>query len=147
MRKKIIAGNWKMNLEWQDAIALANKIAADITEDTKADIILAPPFLYIPVLSELNEEQPKIALAAQNCSQYSHGAYTGEISAAMIRSAGAKYVIIGHSERRIKFNESNDVLAEKIKRALENELQPIYCCGETLNERNAADHFEVVRTQ
>ncbi len=147
MRNKIIAGNWKMNLDWQEAMELGNKVAAYVEESTKAEVILAVPFLYIPVLSELTEEQPKISLAAQNCSEYRKGAYTGEVSASMIRSAGAKYVIVGHSERRKYFNEGNDVLAEKVRRVLENDLQPVYCCGETLEERNAANHFDVVTTQ
>ena len=99
------------------------------------------------MLSELTEEQPKIALAAQNCSQYRKVAFTGEVSASMIRSAGAKYVIVGHSERRKYFNESNEVLAEKVNRVLENNLQPIYCCGETLDERNSATHFDIVQAQ
>lgn len=147
MRRKIIAGNWKMNLDWQEAMELGNRIAGEVDDTTKAEIILATPFLYIPVLSELTEEQPKVALAAQNCSQFRQGAYTGEVSASMLRSAGAKYIIVGHSERRKYFHETNDVLAEKVKRVLENDLQPIYCCGETLDERNSTAHFDVVKTQ
>src|SRR5690349_11887477 len=111
MRRKIVAGNWKMNLDWQEAIELANKVAADVDESMKADVILAVPYIYIPILWELTEEQPKIAIAAQNCSEHKQGAYTGEVSASMLRAACARCVIVGHSERRKYFDESNEVLA------------------------------------
>ncbi|MEO5569530.1 MAG: triose-phosphate isomerase [Bacteroidia bacterium] len=149
MRKKIVAGNWKMNCTHEEAVSLTTEIAellkAENTREVK--IILAPPFLHIGIVRYLTQEEKRISVAAQNCSSISSGAYTGEVSAAMIKSVGAEYVIIGHSERRGYFNETNDVIAEKIKLALQNDLTPIFCCGETLNERNANNHFEIIARQ
>lgn len=149
MRTKIVAGNWKMNCTHEEAVILTTEITellkGENTNDVK--IIFAPPFLHIGIVRYLTKDERRISVAAQNCSSFALGAYTGEVSAAMIKSVGAEYVIIGHSERRSYFNENNSVLAEKIKLALQNNLIPIFCCGETDIERNAKNHFDVVKNQ
>ena len=111
------------------------------------DIILAPPFPFLSLCKELIKGHSGIHIAAQNCYTEEKGAYTGEVSAAMIYSAGAKYVIIGHSERRNYFRENNAMLLKKVEIALKNNLRPIFCIGELLNERKSESHFKVVRQQ
>jgi len=108
------------------------------------EVIIAPPFIH---LSEVRKLISRVKLSAQNCASESHGAFTGEVAASMIRSAGATHVIIGHSERRSFFKEDNEVLHKKVLLALENELIPIFCCGEILAEREANNHFNVVQKQ
>ncbi|MFI5218628.1 MAG: triose-phosphate isomerase [Bacteroidia bacterium] len=149
MRTKIVAGNWKMNCTHEEAVSLISEIVALLKDEKVNDvkIILAPPFLHIGMARFLAKEESRISIAAQNCSSFASGAYTGEVSAAMIKSTGGEYVIIGHSERRNYFNETNAVIGDKIKLALQNGLTPIFCCGETLNERNANNHFSVVKKQ
>ncbi len=148
MRKKIIAGNWKMNKTANEATALTTEIVAlynaEVNTDTVAIII--PPYVHLSEVSNLLQGS-KIALGAQDCSTNESGAYTGEISAPMIKSYKAQYVIVGHSERRQHHNETNDLLAKKVNIALKNELTPIYCCGETLEQRNAGKHFTVNAAQ
>ncbi len=148
MRKKIVAGNWKMNTSLQQGIALASEINTLIAEKVHNDVnvIFAPPFIH---LSEINKivDKEKISVAAQNCASEPKGAFTGEVSAEMLKSTGAGYVIIGHSERRTYFEEDNQTLNRKINLALENELTPIFCCGEQLNEREAGKYFDVVTQQ
>jgi triosephosphate isomerase len=145
MRKKIVAGNWKMNKTLPDGIDLARTINRQV-EDNGVVIILCTPFIHI---TEVNNVITKdsLYLGAQNCASEGSGAYTGEVSAEMIRSAGADYVIIGHSERRSFFHEDDALLNKKVKLALANELTPIFCCGEVLQERQAGIHMKVVRTQ
>jgi len=113
----------------------------------KYNIIIAPPFIHLKAINDLLIDDPFISIAAQNCSSEEKGAYTGEVSAQMIKSTGAKYIIIGHSERRNYFNESNAMLAKKINLVLSNNLLPIYCCGERLEERNTNIYFDVVKKQ
>lgn len=149
MRSKIVAGNWKMNKTLPEAQSLAKEIATQWAgnEAEGVQLVLAPTALMVgAVLDEVNGVN-HIAVAAQNCSDKDAGAYTGEISAPMIASTGADYVILGHSERRAYFGENNHLLAEKVNRALENELIPIYCCGETLTERKEERHFQVIEDQ
>ncbi len=148
MRKNIVAGNWKMNKTLEEGVQLAkeinNLVEQGIPENT--GVIIAPPFIHLTEVSKaINPD--RIGLSAQNCASESSGAYTGEVSAAMVRSAGATHVIIGHSERRHYFGETNPVLKKKIEMALENDLSPIYCCGEVLEERKAGEHFNVVKKQ
>ncbi|MEP7170065.1 MAG: triose-phosphate isomerase, partial [Bacteroidota bacterium] len=149
MRQKIVAGNWKMNCTHEEAVSLTSEITELLKNETVSDvkIILAPPFVHLGILKYLISEEKRISIAAQNCSSFASGAYTGEVSAAMIKSVGGEHIIIGHSERRSYFNETNAVLSEKVKLALQNNLTPIFCCGETLNERNANNHFDVVKKQ
>jgi len=145
MRKKIVAGNWKMNTLLRDGMELAEKVEK-LAAGKKSDalIIIAPPFTH---LSKIREVISEVKLAAQNCATEESGAYTGEISADMLLSTGAKYVIIGHSERRSYYREDNITLNKKIRIALEKGLKPIFCCGEVLEEREAGKLFDVVREQ
>src|SRR6185436_14398935 len=149
MRQKIVAGNWKMNCTHEEAVSLVTEITELLKNENTGDvkIILAPPFVHLGIARYLTQEEKRISVAAQNCSSYASGAYTGEVSAAIIKSTGAAYVIVGHSERRNYFNETNAILADKVKLALQNDLTPVFCCGETLNERNANNHFEVISQQ
>ena len=149
MRKKIIAGNWKMNKTFDEGMALVSEISNMIKDEYSgsAKIVIIPPFTHINAISRMVTEIPNISTGAQNCSNHASGAYTGEVSAAMIASCGAEYVIIGHSERRQYFNEHNDWLAKKVDAVLSNNLQAIYCCGETLEEREADKHFDVLKAQ
>lgn len=145
MRQNIVAGNWKMNTLLQDGLELARAVEELSREKTSdALVIIAPPFTHLSKVSELITN---VLLAAQNCASEGSGAYTGEISPDMIRSAGAEYVIIGHSERRSYYKEDNALLNKKVKLALEKELKPIYCCGELLEEREAGKLFDVIRAQ
>ncbi len=148
MRKKIVAGNWKMNTSLQQGIALASEINTLVAEKVHNDVavIIAPPFIH---LSEINKIVDKkiISTAAQNCASEPKGAFTGEVSAEMIKSAGTDHVIIGHSERRTYFKEDNETLLKKVILALVNNLTPIFCCGEQLNEREAGKYFDVVTQQ
>ncbi len=148
MRKKVVAGNWKMNKNLQEGIELAKEVnskvkAADAKEVT---VIIGTPFIH---LAEINKivDPAIIAVAAQNCATEASGAYTGEISAAMVASTGSKYVILGHSERRSYYGETDEILVKKVQRALENNLEIIFCVGEVLAEREAEKHFEVVKSQ
>ena len=147
MRKNIVAGNWKMNKTLQEGIGLANEVNSLVAGiDPKCDIVLGTPFIHITeVVKVVNGK--KIGVAAQNCSDKVSGAYTGEVSAAMVKSTGANYVILGHSERRTYYGETNAILKEKTDLALANNLIPIFCIGEVLEEREANKHFDVVKTQ
>lgn len=149
MRKKIIAGNWKMNKNLEEGLALASEVSNMVNDEYhgSAEVVLIPPFLHVASISKLTAGMPKMHTGAQNCSNHKSGAYTGEISADMIKSTGATYVIIGHSERRQYFGEHNDWLAKKVDAALEAGLTPIYCCGETLEEREANTHFDILKSQ
>lgn len=147
MRKNIVAGNWKMNKSLQEGVALAKGLNDALKGKTvRCDVIIGTPFIH---LSEVvNSVDTKvIGVAAQNCADKVSGAYTGEVSAAMVASTGAKYVILGHSERRAYYHETPEILKEKVSLALENALTPIFCVGEVLAEREAGRHFEVVRAQ
>jgi len=145
MRKKIVAGNWKMNKTLEEGIELAKTVNRQV-EDNGVTVILCTPFIH---LTEVNKVITKdsLFLGAQNCASEASGAYTGEVSASMIRSTGADYVIIGHSERRSYYHENDALLHKKVVLALENELTPIFCCGEVLEERQAGNHIEVVGSQ
>lgn len=147
MRTKIIAGNWKMNLDYAQAMALVDGILQMTDDNMRTRIVLAPPFPYLLQVEMQCKLRTNIIIAGQNCSHLNSGALTGEVSASMLRSIGVESVIIGHSERRAVFNETDQVLAEKVKRAFENDLQPIFCCGESKAERDSGSHFEVVKNQ
>lgn len=149
MRKKIVAGNWKMNKNYSDGLKLASEIINIVNDEVTGDVItiLIPSYIHLNSVSKLLEGNNKIFLGAQNCSFEEKGAYTGEISADMLRSCGVKYIIIGHSERRKYFYEDDKLLAKKISIVLKNELIPIFCCGELLQEREQQMHFDVVAQQ
>jgi len=147
MRTKIIAGNWKMNLDYAQAMALVDGIMQMTDDNMKTRIVLAPPFPYLAHIELQSKLRTNIFIAAQNCSDKASGAFTGEVSASMLRSIGVEGVILGHSERRTVFKESDELIADKVKRVLENDIQPIFCCGESLVERNSGKHFDVVKSQ
>ena len=145
MRKKIVAGNWKMNKVNEEVSTFLSAIE-QLSYPLDVHLIVIPPSIFISsaVAKLVNT---RIKVGAQNCSEHTEGAYTGELGANMIKSTGAEYVIIGHSERRAYFGEKNDILALKVNQALANQLVPIYCCGEKLEERELGTHFEVVERQ
>ena len=149
MRKKIIAGNWKMNKSFDEGMALVSEISNMLKDEYNgsAEVVIIPPFTHINAISRMTGGNSNMSTGAQNCSNHASGAYTGEVSASMIKSCGASYVIIGHSERRQYFNEHNDWLARKIDAAISADLIPIYCCGETLEERESERHFDVLKEQ
>lgn len=145
MRKMIIAGNWKMNKTLQEGVNLAKAVNEKVN-DQEALVVLCPPFIHLTEIRKVINRE-KLFLGAQNCSSEAGGAYTGEVAAPMLKSAGVDYVIIGHSERRIYFKETDKTLNKKVRLAIENDLIPIFCCGEVLPERKAEKHFDVVRKQ
>lgn len=149
MPQKIIVANWKMNLTLQEGLTLASELGNMLKDEQRneAQVVIAPPFLYLYSLKNLLKNSPKIALAAQNCSEHKKGAFTGEISTEMLNSVGVKYVIVGHSERRLYYHETHQQLAEKIDRALEYDLDVIFCCGETIEIREKNEHIAFVQKQ
>jgi triosephosphate isomerase len=148
MRKKIVAGNWKMNLTLAQGEQLVNDIvAAGIQLPEGQEVVIAPPFPYLTKVKQLTKNYPGIFVAAQNCASEKSGAYTGEVSAEMLASIGVDYVILGHSERREYFRESNAQLAKKIDQALAAGIKPIFCCGEPLEVRKAETQNAFVAQQ
>ncbi|MFD2825362.1 triose-phosphate isomerase [Leeuwenhoekiella polynyae] len=145
MRKNIVAGNWKMNTDLADTQELIGGLKS-IAKTSDAEIIIAPPFTNLYSAFEALKGAG-IEVAAQNMHQSTSGAFTGEISASMLKGVGVKTVILGHSERRAYFEEKEDLLAEKVNTALENDMKVIYCFGEELKDRNFSEHFEVVNKQ
>ncbi len=146
MRKKIIAGNWKMHKTPAEAVQLVNELKVKTVNIENVDMIVCPPYLAIPAVQAVLKETP-IRVGAQNLFWENEGAYTGEISAPMLVDAGCTYVIIGHSERRQYFHETDETINRKIKKALEFRLKPIFCIGETLEQREAGQTFTVLKTQ
>jgi triosephosphate isomerase len=145
MRKKIVAGNWKMNTLLKDGMELAKAVEQQVNErGTEALVIIAPPFTH---LSRIGDLIGKVHLAAQNCASEESGAFTGEVSPDMLLSCGVEYVIIGHSERRTLYGEDNEILNKKVRLALSKGLKPIYCCGEVLEEREAGKLYDVITEQ
>lgn len=148
MRKKIVAGNWKMNKTLSEGVELAKEVSNKVkaAQIKGVGIVIGTPFIH---LSEVHKavDPAMVAVAAQNCATEASGAYTGEISAEMVASTGCEYVILGHSERRSYYGETDAVLVKKVERALENNLEIIFCIGEVLAEREAGKHFEVVKSQ
>lgn len=146
-RKYLIAGNWKMNKTGSDAAELIRDILAEIGTQREVGVVVCPPFTALESAANTLADSSAVQLGAQNLYPKASGAYTGEISAAMLRSLFVTYVILGHSERREYFNESDAFINEKVLFALENSLKPILCVGETLAEREAGDTLKVVETQ
>lgn len=149
MRKKIVAGNWKMNMDYEEGLSLFSEVVNMVHDEVtgKQHVVVCCPFIHLHSLAQLAKANTKVSIGAQNAHQAESGAYTGEISAKMIHSTGAEYVILGHSERRQYFGETNELLAKKTDTALKNSLKPIFCIGETLKEREANKHFSVIKTQ
>ncbi|MBQ7750660.1 MAG: triose-phosphate isomerase [Bacteroidales bacterium] len=147
MRKKIVAGNWKMNTTVSEGVALAKAVAAKSVEvPAGVGLVVAPPFTHlVPVAEALAGS--KVGLSAQNCADHEKGAYTGEVAVNMLTDAGCQYTILGHSERRQYYGETDEKLVVKTKLALEAGLKVILCVGENLDEREAGKHFEVVTNQ
>lgn len=147
MRKKIVAGNWKMNLNLQAGVALAQELNAALTADKpNCDVVICTPFIHLASVAGVIDSK-LIGLGAENCADKVSGAYTGEVSAEMVKSTGANYVILGHSERRAYYHETPEILKEKVNLALANNLEVIFCIGEVLEEREAGKQNEVVKAQ
>ena len=147
MRKNIVAGNWKMNKTLQEGVALANDLKELLAGQTpNCEVIIGTPFIHLATVSELVKDSV-IKVSAENCADKAAGAYTGEVSAAMVASTGAEYCILGHSERRMYYGETYEILKEKTLLALENNLKPIFCIGELKEEREANKQNEVVKAQ
>ena len=149
MRKKIVAGNWKMNLDYSEGVSLFSEIVNMVRDEKKGDqhVVICAPYIHLNSLAQLAAGAGVVQIGAQNSHQNESGAYTGEISAKMIKSTGCEYVLVGHSERRQYFAESDTLLAEKTVVALKNGLTPIFCVGETLDERNNGSYYQVLETQ
>ncbi len=149
MRKKIVAGNWKLNNTLDQGLKLASEIVNMMNDEVKEDVsvVLGTPFIHLSSVSKITNGNANLHVAAQDCSTHSSGAYTGEVSVSMINSTGASHVIIGHSERREYHNETNEELATKVNLALEAGLTPIFCCGESLNIRESGNHEAFVSNQ
>ncbi|MEN6588917.1 MAG: triose-phosphate isomerase [Proteiniphilum sp.] len=147
MRKNIVAGNWKMNKNLQEGVALATALNEALKgKKVNCDVVIGTPFIHLASVVDV-VDTTKIGVAAQNCADKASGAYTGEVSAEMVASTGAKYVILGHSERRAYYHETAEILKEKVVLALANGLTPIFCIGEVLAERESDKHFDVVKSQ
>ena len=148
MRRRIVAGNWKMNKTFEEADDLLFQLAEglDGVELDNEEVIVCPPAIYLEMSTDVGLENG-FSVGAQNCSSQDGGAFTGEISAAMLNSLDVEYCIVGHSERRKYFKETHEELAKKVDKLLENEVSPIFCFGELLDEREAEKHYEVVKAQ
>lgn len=147
MRKKIVAGNWKMNMNLQDGVALAKEInEALVADKPNCDVVICTPFIHLASVAGVLDSTV-VGLGAENCADKAKGAYTGEVSAEMVKSTGAQYVILGHSERRQYYGETAEILKEKVDLALANGLKILFCCGETLEEREAEKQNEVVKAE
>lgn len=145
MRKKIVAGNWKMNCDINQTYELLDALKEiELNEDV--EVIVAPPFTNLQSANQALIDSD-ILVAAQNMHQAANGAYTGEVSAAMLKGVGIETVILGHSERRAYFHEDNALLAKKVSTAIENEMTAIFCFGEELEDRKSGNHFELVASQ
>ena len=146
MRKNIVAGNWKMNTTVPEGVKLASEVNAALEGITpKCDVVIGVPFTHLTAVKAVIGE--KLGLSAENCADKAKGAYTGEVSAAMVASTGATYVILGHSERRQYYGETAATLKDKVALALENGLRPIFCIGEVLEERENGTYFDVIKAQ
>ena len=147
MRKNIVAGNWKMNTTLPEGVKLAEEVNAAVAEAKPAcDVIICVPFTHLAPIAGVIDSNV-LGLGAENCADHASGAYTGEVSAPMVASSGAKYVILGHSERRQYYHEDSKILREKLGLALANGLTPIFCIGEVLEERENGTYNEVVKRQ
>lgn len=147
MRKNIVAGNWKMNTTLAEGVGLAKDVNEALKGATpKCDVVICVPFTHLASVAAAID-QTKLGLGAENCADHVKGAYTGEVSAPMVASTGATYVILGHSERRQYYGETSETLNRKMEQAYANDLVPIYCVGENLDEREAGKHFDVVKAQ
>ncbi|MBO7415747.1 MAG: triose-phosphate isomerase [Bacteroidaceae bacterium] len=147
MRKKIVAGNWKMNKNLQEGLALAEELNVMLAAEKPAcDVVIGTPFIHLAKVSEVIDHK-LIGLSAQNCADKASGAFTGEVSAEMVKSTGAEYVILGHSERRMYYHETYEILKEKVLLAISNGLKVIFCIGESEEERDKSIQNQVVKAE
>ena len=147
MRKKIVAGNWKMNTTLAEGVGLAKDVNEALSTRTpNCDVVICVPFTHLASVAAVIDSN-KLGLGAENCADHVKGAYTGEVSAPMVASTGANYVILGHSERRQYYGETSETLKTKVNLALENNLTPIFCIGEVLEERENGSYLNVVKAQ
>lgn len=148
MRKNIVAGNWKMNTTVAEGVQLAKEVneAVAAAGELNCDVVIGVPFTHLTAVKDVIDIE-KVGLSAENCANKEKGAYTGEVSAAMVASTGANYVILGHSERREYYNETPEILKEKVDLALANGLKIIFCCGESLELRNAGTYEEFIKAE
>lgn len=148
MRKKIVAGNWKMNTTLEEGVQLAKEVneALATTEGVKCDVVICVPFTHLAIINQVIDKN-RLGLGAENCADHLKGAYTGEVSAPMVASTGANYVILGHSERRQYYGETPEILKTKVNLALEEGLTPIFCIGEVLEQREDGSYLDVVKAQ
>ena len=149
MKPKIVIGNWKMNKNFDEAQDLINDITEKLKDyNLETEVVLCPPLVYAELATDLaDEDGAPFYAGVQNVSEYENGAYTGEVSAEMLAGLDVSFCIVGHSERRKYFGETNDIVLKKMKRLLLNDIVPVMCCGESLEERKADRHFEVVEKQ
>ena len=148
MRKNIVAGNWKTTTTVPEGVQLAKEVneAVAAAGELKCDVVIGVPFTHLTAVKDVIDIE-KVGLSAENCANKEKGAYTGEVSAAMVASTGANYVILGHSERREYYNETPEILKEKVDLALANGLKIIFCCGESLELRNAGTYEEFIKAE
>lgn len=148
MRKKVVAGNWKMNMNYEEGLGFAGSLNQYFMNKppAKAEVILCTPFIHLAGIAEILKGG-RVALGAQNCAAEASGAFTGEVSAYMIKSTGAEYVILGHSERRAYYNEDDRLLYKKTVLALNSGLKVIFCCGEVKEQREEGNHLIIVKRQ
>lgn len=149
MRKKIIAGNWKMNTTREQAEILSSEVVNMVADEVNSDalVVIAPPFVHLSLVGKHVLPHPNVYLGAQNCSEHERGAYTGDISVEILQSVGVEYIILGHSERREHAGESNELLAAKVDSVISGEITPIFCCGESLEIREAGTEIDFVSKQ
>jgi triosephosphate isomerase len=148
VKNKLIVANWKMHKSYIEGLLLANAVVAGLEKFTgPVDVVLCPPFIHLQTVSSMLKDYLRLHSGAQNCHHIEEGAFTGEVSAKMLKSVGAEYVIIGHSERRIYQNETSEMIEGKVKLVLSAGLKPIFCCGEPLEIRDKNQHLEFVESQ
>ena len=149
IRKKIVAGNWKMNLDYQQGLSLFSEIVNMANDEVRGDqgVVVCAPFIHLHSIAQLAGNTSRVNVGGQNIYFQESGAYTGEISASQLKSTGATYVILGHSERRAYFHEDDEQLSRKADAAIKHGLKPIFCIGETQEERESGRYFDVIRTQ
>ena len=136
-----------MNLNRAEGIALVNEVLSKLPTDNNTHVVFVPSFVYLHKVAKMCANTSKVVAAAQDCSANEKGAFTGEVSASMLASCGARYVVLGHSERRANFAESNENLKTKVGQAFRNDLKVIFCCGESLSQRESGVHFDWIKTQ
>ena len=147
-RNFLIVGNWKMNKLYVEGIVLANNIISKFEKvNLGAKVIICPPFIHLQTISNMLKEMPNFSTGAQNCHELESGAFTGEVSASILKSVGVEYIIIGHSERRSIFNENESIISKKIDAVISAGITPILCCGENLEQRINGDYLEFVNKQ